>query len=82
MEFWAVVAIVAAVAVGAIVVVSIVSGRWRTPDKAGDSLLTLGITLEVIGIVFGSDRLIGYPLIGAGVVLSLLSLYRRKHRAG
>jgi len=36
-------------------------------------LLTLGMMLEVVGIVFGTERIVGYPLIGAGVLLSIIS---------
>jgi hypothetical protein len=45
--------------------------------------MTLGSTLVVLGIVFGSeDRLIGYSFIGAGVLLSIISAFglRRKSR--
>ena len=41
-------------------------------------LTTLGTTLVVLGIVFGSDRLIGYSFIGAGVVLSIISWIKSK----
>jgi hypothetical protein len=51
--------------------------------------MTLGSALVVLGIIFGEDRLIGYPFIGAGVLLSIISAFklRRKsktqsHRAG
>ena len=37
-------------------------------------LLTLGRSLVVIGIVFGTERIVGYSLIGAGVVLSIISV--------
>jgi hypothetical protein len=40
-------------------------------------LITLGSTLVVLGIVFGSgDRLIGYSFIGAGVLLSIISEFK------
>jgi hypothetical protein len=45
--------------------------------------ITLGSTLVILGIVFGSeDRLIGYLFIGAGVLLSIVSAIklRRKTR--
>ena len=40
--------------------------------------LPLATTLVVLGIVFGSDRLIGYSFIGAGVVLSIINLIKTK----
>jgi hypothetical protein len=39
---------------------------------------TLGGTLVVLGIVFGEDRLIGYSFIGAGVLLSIISIIKSK----
>lgn len=42
-------------------------------------LLTLGMMLEVIGIVFGTERIIGYPLIGAGV-LSIISVIKSRRK--
>jgi hypothetical protein len=36
-------------------------------------LLYLAFTLVILGIVFAEDWLIGYTLIGAGVMLSIIS---------
>ncbi len=44
-------------------------------------LVALGNTLVILGIVFGSDRLIGYPLIGAGVLLSIISAVKSRKKA-
>ena len=35
--------------------------------------MPLGFSLIVLGIVFGSHRLIGYSFIGAGVLLSIIT---------
>lgn len=43
---------------------------------------TLGSTLVVLGIVFGEDRLIGYSFIGAGVLLSIISMIKARRNAG
>ncbi len=44
-------------------------------------IMTLGTTLVVLGIVFGSaDRLIGYSFIGAGVLLSVVSAFRLRRK--
>ncbi len=55
----------------------------------GQEIITLGSTLVVLGIVFGEDRLIGYSFIGAGVLLSIVSIIKSKgkpkkqsHRTG
>ena len=36
----------------------------------------LGSMLVVLGICFSSDRLIGYSFIGAGIVLSIITIIR------
>ena len=41
-------------------------------------LTTLASTLVILGIVFGSDRLIGYSFIGAGVLISIISAIMSK----
>jgi hypothetical protein len=43
-------------------------------------IMTLGNTLVVIGIVFGTERIIGYPLISAGVLLSIISAIKSKKK--
>jgi hypothetical protein len=43
-------------------------------------LITLGSALVVLGIIFGEDRLIGYSFIGAGVLLSIISLIKSRNR--
>jgi hypothetical protein len=41
-------------------------------------LTALGSTLVILGIVFGSDRLIGYSFIGAGMLLSIITTIKAK----
>ena len=36
----------------------------------------LGMSLVVLGIIFGDDRLIGYSFIGAGVLLSVIDIIK------
>lgn len=48
----------------------------------GRKFTTLGSTLVVLGIVFGEDRLIGYSFIGAGVLLSIISMIKSRRNAG
>jgi hypothetical protein len=39
---------------------------------------TLGSALVILGIIFGEDRLIGYSFIGAGVLLSIVSMIKSR----
>jgi hypothetical protein len=41
-------------------------------------IATFAGTLVTLGIVFSSDRLIGYSFIGAGVLLSIISAIKSK----
>ena len=49
----------------------------KKKQKQPSKLATLGMTLVVLGIIFGvSDRLIGYSFIGAGVLLSVIDIIK------
>ena len=42
---------------------------------------TLACTLVVLGIIFGgADRLLGYSFIGAGVLLSVISVFKTRRK--
>jgi hypothetical protein len=45
-----------------------------------ENLLSFSGTLVVLGIIFGMDRLIGYSLIGAGVLVSILHLILQRNK--
>ena len=57
---------------------------WRNRAGKGfsgdDTLQALGMTLVILGIVFGDDRLVGYSFIGVGVLLSAVSLVIRRRQ--
>ena len=60
------------------------NGRSGLPSQEertiNQELMTLGSSLVVLGIVFGTDRLIGYSLIGAGVLLSIISVIKSRRK--
>ena len=74
-ELWLIIAI----AVGIISIAIAIAFLERKKKQAfqDDALLTLGITLVVLGIIVGDDRLVGYSFIGVGVLLSIISAVRR-----
>lgn len=43
-------------------------------------LQTLAVTFVILGIVFADDWLIGYLLIGAGVLLSIISAIKLRRK--
>ena len=57
---------------------------WRDRREKGcrkdDAPQSMGITLVILGIVFGEDPLIGHSFIGAGILLSVASLFIRRRQ--
>ena len=45
-------------------------------------LIPLAFTLVILGIVFADDWLIGYSLIGTGVLLSIISAIKSRRKVG
>ena len=43
-------------------------------------LTSLGGGLTALGIIFSSDQLIGYSFIGAGVMLSIISVIKSRRK--
>ena len=67
------------IAVFVAILVVLIANRRRSHRLS--TLTTLGMTNVVLGIVVGDDRLVGYSLIGAGVVLALIEAkYLRTRR--
>ena len=47
---------------------------------SSQGLVALGSAFVVLGIVFGTDRLIGYSFIGAGVLLSVIGAIKSRRK--
>ena len=68
-----------AVSIIALVVIAVLLLRGRGKQyKKPSNLAVLGISLVVLGITFGDDRLIGYSFMGAGVLLSVIDAIRNR----
>lgn len=69
---------IAALAIIAILVFFVSKGKRenRLTPLAG---LAFGFVLA--GIIFGDDRLIGYSLMGVGVVLAIVDIFNRSRKA-
>ena len=70
---WIAISIVALV----IIVVLLLIGRG-TQYKKPSNLAILGMSLVVLGIIFGDSRIIGYSFIGVGVLLSVIDATRNR----
>ena len=51
--------------------------RRKSPQVT--PLTMLGFTVIVLGIIFGENRWVGYPFIGAGVLLAIIDSVFVKH---
>ncbi|MFX0210677.1 MAG: hypothetical protein ACFFDT_32150 [Candidatus Hodarchaeota archaeon] len=56
--------------------------EYKLQEKKNSSqgLMTFGSTFVVLGIVFSTDRLIGYSFIGAGVLLSIIGAIKSRRK--
>jgi len=68
---WITISIIALV----LLVVFLLRGRGKQYKKPSN-LAVLGMSLVVLGIIFGDDRLIGYSFMGVGVLLSVIDAIR------
>jgi hypothetical protein len=69
-EMWLIIAI----AVGILIVITAAFfTRNKTNAFRDNASLAVGMTLVVLGILFGDDRLVGYSFIGVGVLVAAIS---------
>lgn len=73
-ELWLTISIVAGIISIPIAIAFLTRKKKQTIQD--NALLPLGITFVVLGIIFGDERLVGYPFIGIGVLLSIISTVR------
>jgi asparagine N-glycosylation enzyme membrane subunit Stt3 len=69
-----------AIGVAMVFVAAILLGKKKERTKQDGAVLTLAVTLVVLGIIFGDDPLIGYSFIGVGVLLSIISAIRSRSK--
>ena len=72
-HLWIAISIIALV----VIVVLLLIARGRQYQQPSN-LALLGMSLVVLGIIFGDDRRIGYPLIGVGILLSVIEAIRNR----
>ena len=71
-EIYIAISIVILAVIALLVIFTIKKKKQKQPSK----LAMLGMTLVVLGIIFGDDRLIGYSFIGTGVLLSVIDIIK------
>lgn len=66
----------------AILALLVIFMRKQKPQKQPSQLAMLGMTLVVLGIIFGSafsdNRLIPYSFFGAGILLSVIDIIQQR----
>ena len=65
-------------ALAVVFVVFVLLGRKKGRTKEDNAILTLGLVLVVLGVIFGDDPLIGYSFIGVGLLLSIIGAIRSR----
>ena len=70
-----------AISVLALVIIGILLffKQKRIKDKVITPLTGLAYSFVLAGIIFGDERVIGYSLIGIGVVLSIIDILRKRN---
>jgi MFS superfamily sulfate permease-like transporter len=54
--------------------------KSKRPKHPPSKLAMVAILLVISGIIFGENRYIGYSLLGAGVLLSILDILKNLNR--
>jgi hypothetical protein len=62
-----------------VIVVLLLIARGKQYKKPSN-LAILGMSLVVLGIIFGDSRIVGYSFIGVGVLLSVIDAIRNRKR--
>ncbi len=63
----------------AIIAIVVILGR-KKEQKPLSKLAALAFLFVIAGIVFGDDRLIGYSLIGTGVILAIIDIVKKSKK--
>jgi len=67
--------ILISIVVLAIIMIVLVLTKKKT-KKSLSKLAAIAFSFVIAGIVFGNDRLIGYSLMGVGIVLAIIDIVR------
>jgi hypothetical protein len=62
-----------------VIVVLLLIGRGKQYKKPSN-LAVIGMSLVVLGIIFGDSRVVGYSFIGVGVLLSVIDIVRNRRQ--
>jgi hypothetical protein len=69
--------IILSIAVLAVVAVLVFFTVRSRKENSLTPLAGLAFGFVIAGLIFGADRLVGYPLLGIGVILAVVDMFRR-----
>jgi len=70
---------IAIIVLAIIAILVIIVGKKRQ-QKRPSKLALFSFFLIIAGIFFGENRLIGYGLIGAGVILAIIDIFKNRKK--
>jgi hypothetical protein len=62
----------------AVIGILLIIAKKENKQQPASRLTLLAMGFIVLGIVFGSDRLIGYSFLGIGVIIAVFDLVKNK----
>ena len=68
--------IISIVVLAVIALLLFVTGRNK-PERGISKLAALAFAFIIAGIIFGENPLVGYSLIGVGVILAVIDIFSR-----
>jgi len=72
------------IALSVIILISIgillIIARKKRTEQQLSPLSLMGMVFIILGIVFGSDRLIGYSFLGTGIVLAVYDAVKNRNK--
>ena len=71
---------VSIVVLAAIAVIAVFLGKKRH-QKPLSPLAAFAFAFVLAGIIFGDDRLVGYSLMGIGIVLAIVDIIKKRKQA-
>ena len=69
--------IISSIVVLAVIALLLILTSRNKPKRGLSKLAALAFAFIIAGIIFGENRLVGYALLGFGVLLALIDIYSK-----
>ena len=74
-QVWIAISVIALI----VIIVLLLVARRKEYHKPSNLALS-GMSLVVLGVIFGDERILGYSFIGVGILLSVIDAVRNRRR--